>query len=111
MSTTWPAGRIYELHGFKVHLSAPVLVQRSPGYLWFPTVMRLEGQTLLATMNNYSDAHASESTAEFAFSEDDGLTWSPAGANLCVGSSAGALVCVCVCVWCYALSFASTGLC
>ena len=82
MSTTWPAGRIYELHGFKVHLSAPVLVQRSPGYLWFPTVMRLEGQTLLATMNNYSDAHASESTAEFAFSEDDGLTWSPAGANL-----------------------------
>lgn len=81
MPSTWPTGRNYELNGFKVHLSAPVLVGRSPGYLWFPTVARLEGKALMATMNNYSDAHVVQSKAEIAFSEDDGLTWTPAGAH------------------------------
>lgn len=69
------------MHGFKAQLSAPVLVARSAGYLWFPTVARLDGRALMATMNNYSDAHTTQSTAEIAFSEDDGLTWAPAGVH------------------------------
>ncbi|MCE9591000.1 MAG: glycoside hydrolase [Planctomycetes bacterium] len=81
MSNNWPVGRTYEMHGFKAQLSAPVLVGRSTGYYWFPTVARLDGKALMATMNNYADAHVAQSTAEIAFSEDDGLTWSPAGVH------------------------------
>lgn len=79
MSSDWPVGRTYEMTGFKVRLSAPVLVGRSTGYYWFPTLTRLEGKALMATMNNYADAHLAQSTADIAFSEDDGLTWKPAG--------------------------------
>lgn len=81
MSTQWPAGRTYELQGMSVRMSAPVLVGRSAGYYWFPTIARLEGRAIMATMNNYADAHQTQSTAEIAFSEDDGLTWTAAGVH------------------------------
>ena len=37
----WQAGNSSEMSGLKVTLSKPVLVARSKGYLWFPTVVRL----------------------------------------------------------------------
>ena len=74
-STKWEAGKQHTIKGFRVSLSKPVLVARSKGYLWFPTLARLSNGELLATMSNYADAHVKTATASFAWSRDGGLTW------------------------------------
>lgn len=57
-------------------MSEPVLVARSRGYLWFPTLAKTGDGRLLAVMNNYSDAHTANSTCLTAWSDDGALTWS-----------------------------------
>jgi hypothetical protein len=63
--------------GRRVTLSKPVLVGRSKGYLWFPTVVRLSSGELLAMMSDYADIHVSEGTSQVTWSSDGGLTWGP----------------------------------
>ena len=53
----WQAGNTVEMPGLKVTLSKPVLVARSKGYLWFPTVARLSNGELAAMMSDYADEH------------------------------------------------------
>jgi hypothetical protein len=72
----WEAGNAIELAGVRVTLSKPVLVGRSNGCLWFPTLVRLSNGHLLALMSNYADQHTTTSTCSAAWSTDGGLTWS-----------------------------------
>ena len=73
----WQAGTAMSVAGLRVVLSKPLLVGRSGGYLWFPTVVRLASGELLAMMSDYADIHVSEGTSQVAWSADGGLTWSP----------------------------------
>lgn len=72
----WQAARTETLEGVKVTLSRPVRVARSQGYLWFPTLVRLDDGQLLSVMSNYADIHTTTSTSRVAWSGDGGLTWS-----------------------------------
>jgi hypothetical protein len=72
----WKLAGTEELKGMKVTLSEPVLVARSKGYLWFPTLTRRADGTLLALMSNYADLHTTQSTSQSAWSTDGGRTWS-----------------------------------
>src|SRR5262245_56798200 len=53
----WRDVKAHALKGVKVTLSEPVLVARSKGYLWFPTLHRLSDGGLLAVMSDYEDTH------------------------------------------------------
>ncbi|MGE0605596.1 MAG: sialidase family protein [Pirellulales bacterium] len=80
----WQMGEPIALDGVSVKLSRPVLVARSSGYLWFPTLAKLSDGRILATMSNYADKHVAVSTSAQAFSDDGGLTWSkPSTALFC----------------------------
>lgn len=72
---SWKIAKTLTLGSSKVALSEPVLVARSKGYLWFPTLIRLEGGGLVALMSNYADVHTTTSTSLVAFSGDGGLSW------------------------------------
>jgi hypothetical protein len=72
----WKTAATVDLKGLKVSLSEPVLVARSKGYLWFPTLLRLENSDLLAILSNYPDAHTASATSLVCWSGDGGLTWS-----------------------------------
>jgi len=74
-TSDWPQGKTFPLNGTTVSLSAPVLVARSKGYLWFPSLARLANGDLFATMSNYADVHTTNSTSFNAFSSDGGRTW------------------------------------
>ena len=52
---SWPEGRKYSLQGVQATVSAPVLVARSKGFLWFPTLVRMDGDNLVAVMQNRAD--------------------------------------------------------
>lgn len=73
----WEPGTATDLAGLRVTLSQPVLVGRSQGFLWFPTLIRLPNGHLLALMSNYADEHTTTSTGLAAWSTDGGLSWSP----------------------------------
>jgi BNR repeat-like domain len=72
----WKDVSTVKLPGLKVTLSQPVLVARSKGYLWFPTLLRRPEGDLLAIMSNYADLNVAEATCLTAWSGDGGLTWS-----------------------------------
>lgn len=78
----WEQKQTIALKGVKVSLSAPVLVARSKGYLWFPTLIRRPHGDLLAGMSNYADVHTQTSTGTFCWSGNGGLTWSEPVAGL-----------------------------
>jgi hypothetical protein len=73
----WQTGSTVEANGIKVTFSKPVLVGRSKGYLWFPTLVRLSSGELLALMSDYADVNVAESTARISWSCDGGLSWGP----------------------------------
>jgi hypothetical protein len=73
----WKRAKTVSLPGVKVSLSEPVLVARSKGYLWFPTLIPLANGDLLAVMNDYADMHVKDATAQVSWSSDGGRTWSP----------------------------------
>jgi hypothetical protein len=75
-TSSWKTARTIPLKGLKVSLSEPVLVARSRGFLWFPTLVHLGKGKLLAVMSNYADVHTNRSTCLAAWSRDGGLTWS-----------------------------------
>ena len=72
---TWKPGQTLPFQQGHVTLSQPVLVARSKGYLWFPSLSRLSDGRLLAIMSNYADEHVTISTANLSWSADGGLTW------------------------------------
>ena len=63
--------------GLDLSLSKPRLVTRSPGYLWFPTMMRLSGGELVANFSTNRDEVVADRTSSVSWSDDNGLTWSP----------------------------------
>lgn len=69
--------RTYKLRDVTLSVSAPTLVGRSRGYLWFPTLTRFGDGTLLATMSSLADVHNNPALARYAWSGDDGRSWSP----------------------------------
>lgn len=71
----WQDGKPVALPSFQVSVSKPVLVARSKGYLWFPTLVRLVNGDCLAVMSNYADTHVEVSTALSAWSHDGGFSW------------------------------------
>jgi hypothetical protein len=71
----WEQGPVANLSGLKVTLSKPILVGRSHGYFWFPTLVPLANGDLMAIMSNYADEHTSHPTAAVTWSTDGGLTW------------------------------------
>jgi hypothetical protein len=71
----WKPARTVQLDGLTVTVSEPVLVGKSKGYLWFPTLLRLHDGRLLAIMSDKADVHTNEQTGETAVSTDGGLTW------------------------------------
>jgi hypothetical protein len=73
----WKAARSVSLDGLKVTVSEPVRVAESKGYLWFPTLVRVDDRRLLAVISDKSDAHTDEQTGQVAWSEDGGQTWGP----------------------------------
>ena len=72
----WTDVKTVEVAGNKVTLSNPRLVARRKGYLWFPTLYRLSDGAWLASMSDYADEHANDSTGWLAWSEDGGYSWS-----------------------------------
>jgi hypothetical protein len=74
--TTWKPARSITLAGLTVTVSEPVKVAESKGYLWFPTLMRLDERRILASMSNKADELTDEQTSDVAWSRDGGLTWS-----------------------------------
>lgn len=73
----WKTAATVELNGLRVSLSKPVLVARSKGYLWFPTMTRLSGGDLFAVLSTNLDAIVQNRTASVTWSGDGGVTWSP----------------------------------
>ena len=74
---SWQAGNTAEAAGIKVTFSKPVLVGRSKGYLWFPTLVRLSSGELVAMLSDYADVNVAESTSMVSWSWDGGLSWGP----------------------------------
>jgi hypothetical protein len=74
--SAWKDAATVRLKGAGLALSEPVLVARSKGYLWFPTLTPLADGALLALMSDYADVHTKTATAKLAWSRDGGLTWS-----------------------------------
>jgi hypothetical protein len=71
----WQDGKPHALNGVTVTLSRPVLVARSKGYLWFPTLVKLMNGDCMAVMSNYADKHVETSSSLVSWSHDGGLTW------------------------------------
>ena len=78
----WKDARTERLGDLEVTLSAPVLVTRSEGYCWFPTITKLASGDLLALMSNYHDDHVEKATALLSWSSDGGLTWTEPAVGL-----------------------------
>ena len=65
------------VENYQVTLSAPVLVARSKGYLWFPTLTKLANGDLRVIMSDRADAVVTAPdmmTGLNAFSRDSGRT-------------------------------------
>jgi hypothetical protein len=71
--------RTVNLKGLDVTLSEPVLVARSHGYCWFPTMARLSNGNLVAQMSAHPDESTNQPRSHWAWSTDGGLTWDGKG--------------------------------
>src|SRR5215213_9681773 len=71
----WTTARTVRLEGLNVTVSQPVRVAESKGFLWFPTLVRLDERRMLAIMSDKADAHTAAQTGVVAWSEDAGQTW------------------------------------
>ena len=71
----WQDTKPIDLDGLTVTLSEPVLVRRTRWFSWFPSLFKLPGGDLLASMSATADAHVSASVVHLSRSRDGGLTW------------------------------------
>ena len=74
--TMWEDGGTIEMGQQLVSLSRPRLVQRSKGFLWFPSMYHRSGSRLFAIMSAYADQAQDVTPGVITFSDDGGLTWS-----------------------------------
>ena len=74
-SDDWIAEQTFHLEGVRVSLSKPVLVERSKGFLWFPSIARLPNGDLIAKMYLTPDTHMYSFMGLVSWSGDGGLTW------------------------------------
>jgi hypothetical protein len=72
----WKTTKTVSLEGLKVSLSDPVLVARSKGYLWFPSMTRLANGEFFAILSTSRDGVDRNRTSVVSWSGDGGLTWS-----------------------------------
>ena len=72
---TWKVARAVELKGMSVSLSEPVLVARSKGFLWFPTLVQTAGGDLMAIFSDQNDTHHRHWTSVVSWSGNGGVTW------------------------------------
>jgi hypothetical protein len=78
----WVAARTVALEGLEVTLSEPVLVARSHGYCWFPSLARLANGEVLARMSAKPDDSVTAANSLVGWSDDGGLTWDVRQYNL-----------------------------
>jgi hypothetical protein len=71
----WRDARTVRLRGLEVTLSEPILIGRSKGYLWFPTMARLSNGDLVAGMSTEPDESTDKPTSRRLWSTDGGLSW------------------------------------
>jgi hypothetical protein len=71
----WVDAKTIRLRGVDVTLSEPVLVGRSKGYFWFPTMARLSSGDLVAGMSTEPDGSTDKPTSRRLWSCDGGLSW------------------------------------
>ncbi len=72
----WQEGDTFTVGKLKVSLSRPQLVQRSMGFLWFPSMYHRGGDRWFAILSTYADRAQDVTPGVITFSEDGGLTWS-----------------------------------
>lgn len=73
--SSWKDSKSITLGERKVTLSEPVLVARSKGFLWFPTMTRLSGGEFFAVLSTGGDEVVANRKAVTTWSAD-GFTWS-----------------------------------
>jgi hypothetical protein len=78
-ASDWKPNRTVQIDGLRVTVSEPVLVAKSTGSLWFPTLARVNGDRWLVVMSDKRDEHTDEQTGVFAQSDDGGLSWGKPG--------------------------------
>jgi len=78
--SSWTEWKTYSFQGIQAKVSAPVLVSRGVGYLWFPVLVCLDKDNLVAVMQNRADActDPDKTTALVARSRNGGLHWTEA---------------------------------
>ena len=69
-------GTSYELDSCRIDLSKPVLVKRSSSFLWFPGLVRLPNNEILAKMYTIPDMNMYSFMGSVTWSSDEGKTWS-----------------------------------
>ena len=68
-------GQTFHLEGITISLSKPVLVGRSRGFFWFPSISRLSNGDLIAKIYLTPDMHMYSFMGLVSWSCDEGLTW------------------------------------
>lgn len=66
----------YELGSCRVELAKPVLVKRSSSFLWFPSLVKLSNNDVLAKMYIIPDMDLYSFMGSLTWSSDQGRTWS-----------------------------------
>ncbi|MFQ3592376.1 MAG: sialidase family protein [Gemmataceae bacterium] len=69
-------GELYRRDSCKVRLSPPQLVQRSPRFLWFPSMHHRGNDRLVALLSTYADQAQENTSGVIIFSDDGGVSWS-----------------------------------
>ena len=69
-------GTSYEFSSCRVELAKPALVKRSSSFLWFPSLVRLSNNDVLAKMYIIPDMHMYSFMGSLTWSNDQGRTWS-----------------------------------
>src|SRR5688572_20681932 len=71
----WKIASVIKLSRHTVALSQPVLVARSTGRLWFPSLFNLGEGRLAAVLNLDSDTPLQHPKAKYLWSNDNGSSW------------------------------------
>ena len=71
----WQIESTHELAGRRVGLTAPRLVARSRGYLWFTSMARFDDGNIVATISDYKDENIADPTQLVTVSRDGGWSW------------------------------------
>jgi len=85
MKNEWEFVKKVEIDGMQVELSAPQLVARSKRYCWFPTLVVLSNDDMIASVSPVPDRHFSATTAIIYRSSDGGIKWNETAVSVDYG--------------------------